>query len=1173
MAASYQETAGGRTNDSFDEEPADRVRIVSEIDAGLNAITKLQGFVEFSHSVTDLNLHSNALTTMKGVGALSLLVNLNLSSNFIEKMDSDELWQCTRLTRLNLACNCITEIDGLSGLQSLQYLNVAHNQIHSLEAMKQCSPAHVLKDLDLKGNRIDDLEELLALKRCPTLRQLTLARKGKLAAETNQICALRGYLQVVERCLPELALLDGENFMEKMQEARRQEGNGIFDEETDLLHFVKKMKADAEVAMETIDRELLQEDAPVSASASAEEDEEVGERDAEPASQETRPRGKEVKHFMDAAGKKIRVKEIKTDAIERAALRVRNRLVDASPRRANNSKMALPRSRRRGGGIPEEMDYLQNEIRLQRLETRMAIIQSTKARHRQMRRMKQDSDSAAQARDTSEDGMDVQPTANPWRKSGKPSKLKRPAEYPALGDKSKRGERANKKLADPPMQVYGRQLEDGAGRTDAAATTFPLDKEDSAAVADKTAQMEGRLKELEGIVASTQKERDELQAKLADTAATFNRERSSLEELAKAKEETLRLDMVEAEKLLNERWEKRFKAMEDDREDLLTRHKEAVFSLEQAVQASEMKRTTLEQQVSAAKEYATVEAALSAQKQASEIETRTLKAELETSRKISQLQSSWESEKIKLTNQIAVQTQRAERAEGEVKHLLENTKRNAESVEKDWTQQRQHLNERLEQLKRDSEQEKVELRDKLHQSEARATGLAEQLVAFEAKATEDMNGMTSVIKTLKEELAAREKMIININGGLQKAQAEARDTYRGFHDKNNRLRAALEQVQAAFEQSTQSCASLKRTLQITEEKEERATSLIRDLKAVVEDQRATIRVMEKEKNSVDAHHKAEVEQLRAESNETETQALAVLKSHLKEAEAIVEQKTLENGKIQTEKHVLMERIQFFEKSAKKSEEESKNSMEKVLALQKRIKQCDEVIKCMEEEKSTLTRVKDTMLADKEDTITQLKEELETVKGNMADYRARAHNSEDDLAAVEDQLASALQIREEMETIIDNLRSELDADNVDGIRAELQKKEDAIQKVETEMEKIRPLLTKLQADLKYEKNCVKELTAEKGNVRSQLASANRQRDETAKAMESLQTECRAKNDLIHSMQQTVDRLTASEANARENARAAKSELNGLHQRLNIQREQAQASLKQVTTLYETMLGSP
>ena len=1149
------------------------MRIVSEIDAGLNAIIKLEGFVEFSHSVTDLNLHSNALTTMKGVGALSLLVNLNLSSNFIEKMDSDELWQCTRLTRLNLACNRITEMDGLSGLQSLEYLNVAHNQIHSLEAMKQCSPAHVLKDLDLKGNRINNLEELLALKRCPTLRQLTLARKGKVAAETNQICAQRGYLQVVERCLPELALLDGENFMETMQEARRQEGNGIFDEETDLLHFVKKMKT--EVAVETVDRDMLQEDAPASAPGSAEEEEEEGENDAEPAVEETRPRGKEAKHFVDAAGKKIRVKEIKTDAIERAALRARNRLGDASPRRANNSKMALPRSRRRGGGVPEEMDYLQNEIRLQRLETRMAIIQSTKARHRQMRRMKRENDSAAQARDTSEDGMDVQPTANPWRKSGKPSKLKRPAEYPALGDKSKRGERANGKLADPPMQMYGRQvgLEDGAGRTDAVVNAFPSDKEDSAAVGDQTAQMEERLKELEGIVASTQKERDELQAKLADTVATFNRERSSLEKLSKAKEETLRLDMVEAEKLLNERWEKRMKVMEDDREHMMTRHKEAVFSLEQAVQASEMKRAALEQQVSAAKEYAAVEAALSAQKQASEVETRVLKSELETSRKISQLQSSWESEKIKLTNQIAVQTQRAEKAEGEVKHLLENTKRNAQSVEKDWAQQQHHLNERLEQLKQDSEQEKVELRGRMHQSEARATGLAEQLVAFEAKATEDMNGMTSVVKTLKGELAAREKMIININAGLQKAQAEARDTYRGFHDKNSRLRAALEQVQVAFEQSTQSCASLKRTLQITEEKEERATSLIRDLKAVVEDQRATIRVMEKEKNSVDAHHKAEVQQLRAESNETETQALAVLKSHLKEAEAIVEQKTLENGKIQTEKHVLMERIQFFEKSAKKSDEEAKNAMEKVLALQKRIKQCDEVIKCMEEEKSTLTRVKDTMLADKEDTITQLKEELETVKGNMADYRARAHNSEDDLAAVEDQLASALQIREEMETIIDNLRSELDADNMDGIRAELHKKEEAIRKVETEMEKIRPLLTKLQADLKYEKNCVKELTAEKGNIRSQLASANRQRDETAKAMESLERECRAKNDLIHSMQQTVNRLTASEANAREDARAAKSELNGLHERLNIQREQAQASLKQVTTLYETMLGSP
>ena len=74
--AFYHETSGGRTNDSFGEEPVERVRIVSEIDAGLNAIIKLEGFVEFSHSVTDLNLHSNALTTMKGVGAL-YLININ----------------------------------------------------------------------------------------------------------------------------------------------------------------------------------------------------------------------------------------------------------------------------------------------------------------------------------------------------------------------------------------------------------------------------------------------------------------------------------------------------------------------------------------------------------------------------------------------------------------------------------------------------------------------------------------------------------------------------------------------------------------------------------------------------------------------------------------------------------------------------------------------------------------------------------------------------------------------------------------------------------------------------------------------------------------------------------------------------------------------------------------
>ena len=66
---------------------------------------------------------------------------------------------------------------------------------------------------------------------------------------------------------------------------------------------------------------------------------------------------------------------------------------------------------------------------------------------------------------------------------------------------------------------------------------------------------------------------------------------------------------------------------------------------------------------------------------------------------------------------------------------------------------------------------------------------------------------------------------------------------------------------------------------------------------------------------------------------------------------------------------------------------------------------------------------------------KLKKDLSSLKKDVDHLRHTAQNESEDALALQEQLNASLEIRDEMDEIIKNLRDELKADNFDGIRAE------------------------------------------------------------------------------------------------------------------------------------------
>jgi hypothetical protein len=1173
-------------------------RIVSEIDAGLGSIVQLPNYSLFSSTVIDLNLHCNSLTSMEGIGALTLLVNLNLSSNLIEVMDASELWTCSRLQRVDLACNRIAEIDGLSSLRQLEYMNLAYNRIRSLEGLKQCSPEHKLRELDLRENFVGDLEELLDLNRCPTLERLVFAtkqRSGRGAHRMNSVAQKRGYLHVVQKCLPRLAVLDEQPFAETLRTA----GNGTLgngkpgDEASDLLRFVRRMKAEEEKA-----RCLQEKSDAVPEADGRDVVPRTSPQDSGPESNvvETTPSAETARTFVDEDGKPLRVKEISTPAIERATMIARKRL-GKSPKRNGNQRPPLPSG--------EDASYGQNDLRLRRLETRLAIIQSTKARHRHMRRKAKEEKAKREqlaqegrvAPDVEDKESAVVPASgtksNPWRKDKKtrnpkvPGKRSKYADGPsAVGvqrqipvqDVREDSGNSRSSKSDAGMSVQGHKVEldtnpkqqgseqqpEGGGKLDAdtvdlatvqAAATVVVDS----SVGEKIAGLEKTIRKLE-------LERDEFAGKLKKAEGGLqdkaNEWESKLKSQAANFEENCRKQVNE----MHVKVETQRREAEAELRANAALHADEMFRVTSDLRSWKMKCESQEQEMFVDKEMAESDLKLKLKRCEAERESMLVDLQTEAKREKAMLRSELEVEKVKILQRLTLETQRADTAEAALKEHQEAALQTSFGLKQSMAKQEGALSERLISLNAELGRVKDSLGEKIGALERQNTGLLQSLEQSKRDRGTDAERMNAAIENLKGELDVRKQMIMSINEGLVHAKAEATKTYEGFAGKNGRLKAALQKVQSAYEGSMKENATLRRSVTALQQNDEQAKSLVKDLKQVLEDQRTSIRRLKEEKMILKKESDSAIATAALKGKERRDETAAEFQKKLESAQSDFQKQVGQIKKLNAEKHVLMERIQSFTKF----EEDMKEAQAKTRALHGRLSKSEEIIKCMEDEKSTIVRVKDAMLADKDDTIKDLKSTLKRAENDASNCRDRLEENEEDLAVAQDQLSSSLQIREELESIVENLRSELDADNVDGMRGELRKKERTLQKIESEMDSIRSHMSTFKNELKKEKDAVKKLKVLNETLSAQAKAAGSDRSRVDSLLTTAKAEAEKKDKTIFDLRCAVDRLTESEARASKDASLSRRNLGALQEKIKKQKLVAAQSLREVTNLYETML---
>lgn len=120
------------------------------------------------------------------------------------------LQRLPRLEILNLASNRLRVVEGLDGLSNLKKVVLSFNFITDLSGFSALNGPHSrLQNVDLRGNRVDKLDELYSLSRCPNIRFLALQMEPRSSARSNPVCATSSYRSQVFKAIPSLFSLDG----------------------------------------------------------------------------------------------------------------------------------------------------------------------------------------------------------------------------------------------------------------------------------------------------------------------------------------------------------------------------------------------------------------------------------------------------------------------------------------------------------------------------------------------------------------------------------------------------------------------------------------------------------------------------------------------------------------------------------------------------------------------------------------------------------------------------------------------------------------------------------------------------------------------------------------------------------------------------------------------------
>lgn len=190
------------------------------------------------HEVDEIGVYGTPLTSLRAITSLDAftrLRRLRAHGCGLRAMDTHALRHCKELEELNLSSNDITVIEGLGVLKSLKVLNLACNAITSTRGMSE-APTSLdkvnlsnnkisslnglcrddgmewgIRVLDVRGNTIVSFQEVRALSELTRLESLLLRVRDSsvVGEETNTLCDTATYRLTIASLVPWLDNLDG----------------------------------------------------------------------------------------------------------------------------------------------------------------------------------------------------------------------------------------------------------------------------------------------------------------------------------------------------------------------------------------------------------------------------------------------------------------------------------------------------------------------------------------------------------------------------------------------------------------------------------------------------------------------------------------------------------------------------------------------------------------------------------------------------------------------------------------------------------------------------------------------------------------------------------------------------------------------------------------------------
>lgn len=169
--------------------PLSKLNTLHLYDCNINSLNEIRNLDKAIH-LTELNLHANNIFQIESLNNLINLKILDLSSNQIECIEN--LNYLINLEELNLSSNRIQclPIKCLKSQNRLNKLLLSYNFINDLSGLSEKyfqKEIKKLRYLDIKGNRIDNINQIKLLKHLsPSLQHLILQDKN--LNQSNPVC-------------------------------------------------------------------------------------------------------------------------------------------------------------------------------------------------------------------------------------------------------------------------------------------------------------------------------------------------------------------------------------------------------------------------------------------------------------------------------------------------------------------------------------------------------------------------------------------------------------------------------------------------------------------------------------------------------------------------------------------------------------------------------------------------------------------------------------------------------------------------------------------------------------------------------------------------------------------------------------------------------------------------